>query len=198
MAAVSKNHRQDRRNENKIICRCNENQNCPGWVHSLDNDILKYVDHSHLSNVAKIQARKTVEEIKTLAKENSLTTRAIIGEGSSQLSAAVSAQLPNSRALKSTIQRVRQIKQIAPENPNSLNFEIPDTFKKTLCGEQFLFLDSASLEHFDDRILIFSTWKDLEYWNALLCIIIVDSLEHCSNVPILPILYAGHNLMFII
>jgi len=26
-------HRQDRRNENKIIWRCNENQNCPGRVH---------------------------------------------------------------------------------------------------------------------------------------------------------------------
>jgi len=46
---------------------------------------LKYVDYSHLSDVAKIQAKKTVEEMKTLAKEKSLTTRAILGEGSSQV-----------------------------------------------------------------------------------------------------------------
>ncbi|KAL4154547.1 hypothetical protein QTP88_000404 [Uroleucon formosanum] len=78
------------------------------------------------------------------------------------LPAAVSAQLPNLRALKRTIQRVRQIKQIAPANPNSLRFEIPDSFKKTLCGEQFLFFDSADSGNFEDRILIFSTSKNLE------------------------------------
>ncbi|KAL4090199.1 hypothetical protein QTP88_025098 [Uroleucon formosanum] len=132
----------------------------PSFAH--DAIILKYVNHSHLSDVAKIQAKKTVEEMKTLAKENSLTTRVILGEGSSQLPAAVSAQLPNLRALKRTIQRVRQIKQIAPANPNSLRFEIPDSFKKTLCGEQFLFFDSADSGNFEDRILIFSTSKNLE------------------------------------
>ncbi|CAI6358928.1 unnamed protein product [Macrosiphum euphorbiae] len=79
-------HRQDRRDENKIIWRCNGNQKCSGRVHVSENDIvLKYVDHSHLSDVAKIQAKKTVEGMKTLAKENSLTTRAILGEGSSQV-----------------------------------------------------------------------------------------------------------------
>jgi len=30
-------HRQDRQNENKIIWRCNENQNCPGRVHPSDS-----------------------------------------------------------------------------------------------------------------------------------------------------------------
>ncbi|XP_029342135.1 uncharacterized protein LOC115033536 [Acyrthosiphon pisum] len=79
-----------------------------------------------------------------------------------KLPTAVSAQLPNPRALKRIIQRVRQIKQIAPANPNSLRFEIPDSFKKTLCGEQFLFFDSADSGNFEDLILIFSTWKNLE------------------------------------
>ncbi|KAF0773771.1 Uncharacterized protein FWK35_00000036 [Aphis craccivora] len=45
------------------------------------------------------------------------------------LSAAVSAQLPNSRALKRTIQRVCQIKQIATANLNVLNFETQYAFK---------------------------------------------------------------------
>jgi len=77
---------------------------------------------------------------------SSLTTRAIIEKGSSQVIIQkkykivfyvdnqfylVSVQLPNSRTLKITIQRVRHAKQIAPANPNSLHFKIPDSFTKT-------------------------------------------------------------------
>jgi len=44
----------------------------------------------------------------------------------------VAGQMPNPKCSKRTIQRVRNISEAVPANPQTLNFEISDQFRLTL------------------------------------------------------------------
>jgi len=82
----------------------------------------------------------------------------------------VAGQMPNPECLKRTIQRVRNISEAIPANPQTLNFEIPDQFRLTLDGDNFLLYDSGDSDIYEERIILFSTernlnlFKDSEHW----------------------------------
>ena len=83
---------------------------------------------------------------------------------------SVAGQLPSVSSLKRTIQRVRNIFEAVPANPQTLHFEIPEQFRLTLDGENFLLFDSGNSGIYDDRIILFSTERNLnllknsEHW----------------------------------
>ncbi|KAE9523994.1 hypothetical protein AGLY_015641 [Aphis glycines] len=119
-----------------MIWRCNEIKNCPGRAHTMQN-------------VAKIEAKKTINLIKEYAITTVTTTRAILRETSAQLPCAVVGQLPNIKCLKKTIQRSRKTVEASPANHQSYNFEIPNYVRHGDNG------------NYDNRILLFSTEKSL-------------------------------------
>ncbi|KAF0682212.1 FLYWCH-type zinc finger-containing protein 1, partial [Aphis craccivora] len=88
----------------------------------MQSDIIKSIDHNHVPDVAKIEAKKTINLIKEYATTIT-TTRAILGETSAQ--------------------RSRKTVEASPANPQSYNFEIPNKFQITLDSEQFLLFDSG-------------------------------------------------------
>ncbi|CAI6372193.1 unnamed protein product [Macrosiphum euphorbiae] len=65
-----------------MIWRCNEIKNCPGRAHTMQGDIIKSIDNNHVPDVAKIEAKKTINLIKEYATTTVTTTRAILGETS--------------------------------------------------------------------------------------------------------------------
>jgi len=82
----------------------------------------------------------------------------------------VAGQMTNPKCLKRTIQWVRNISEAVPANPQTLNFEIPNEFRLTLNGDNFLLYDSGDSGIYEDRIILFSTernlslLKDSEHW----------------------------------
>lgn len=75
------------------------------------------------------------------------------------MSSIVSAQLPPRNSLKRTIQRVRQIKNSLPDEPKTMDFDVPTDFQSTSDGRKFLLYDNHDSKN---RILIFSTTENLE------------------------------------
>ena len=69
-------------------------------------------------------------------------------------------KLPKLESLKSTIRRQRQVTNNVQPQPISLQIlEVPEQYKRTVKGDEFLIFDSGPELH---RILIFSTHQDVE------------------------------------
>lgn len=79
-----------------------------------------------------------------------------------QLSSAVAGQIPNQQYLKRTVQRIKNIVEIAPPNPQFYMFIIQKEFKLTFDIGKFLLFDSGDNGSYEDRILLFSTEIFLE------------------------------------
>jgi len=112
--------------------------------------------------------------------------------------------MPNPKCLKRTIQRVRNIFEAIPANPQTLNFEIPDQFRLTLDRDSFLLYDSNDSGIYEDRIILFSTernlnlLKDSEYWfsdgafssctNLFYQLYTIHSVFHSDIIPLVYVL----------
>lgn len=79
-----------------------------------------------------------------------------------QLSSAVAGQIPNQQYLKRTVQRIKNIVEIAPPNPQFYMFIIQKEFKLTFDIGKFLLFDSGDNGSYEDRILLFST--EIYHW----------------------------------
>ncbi|CAI6369505.1 unnamed protein product [Macrosiphum euphorbiae] len=163
-------HKRERTIGEKVIWRCNESKNCTGRAHTMQDSVIKYKEHKHVENRAKIEVKKTINKMKENAIPTIMPTRSLLAETSSKLPSEVAGQMPNPKCLKRTIQRVRNISEAVLANPQTSNFEIPDQFRLTLDGDNFLLYDSGDSDIYEDRILLFSTernlnlLKDSEHW----------------------------------
>lgn len=79
----------------------------------------------------------------------------------SNVETATAGQMPQIRALKRTVQRVRHRENKFLPTPAQLeDLNIPQEYRMTLSGQQFLLYDSGSAD--SSRFLIFSTRRNLE------------------------------------
>ncbi|XP_050065158.1 uncharacterized protein LOC126554090 [Aphis gossypii] len=76
-------------NEEKSIWKCDQykKMKCKGRIHSLNNEILKEIQHNHVQDCGNIEAAKAVNLIKNMATQNvDLSTRAVISSASTSVS----------------------------------------------------------------------------------------------------------------
>lgn len=74
-------HRKEKKINEKIIWKCNDYKklNCRGRVHTKGDSVIKYTDHTHVPDVAKIKCKEFVNEVKEVVKMSQLTTHAVLG-----------------------------------------------------------------------------------------------------------------------
>lgn len=79
----------EREINNKTLWRCEYQikKKCPGRAHTSNDEVIKLSkrEHNHLPDIAKLEARRTVETIKTLAKSSEISSHAVLDTVSSQV-----------------------------------------------------------------------------------------------------------------
>lgn len=147
----------------KVIWKCSEYKvsKCMARCHTVAGAVVKRTAaHNHIPDAAKIEARKTMTIIKERAATTQECTHQIVATTSAGVTAAVAGQLPSVRGIKQTIRRVRREQQIPLPTPGNLqDLIIPDSYKTTIAGENFLLYDSGQGIN---RILIFATQRNLD------------------------------------
>lgn len=159
--------------DGRLIWKCSgySGSKCLARCHTLDGVLLKSIgEHNHVPHAAKIGARKTLTEMKLRATTTQEPGHQIVATTSAVVTAAVAGQLPSVRGMKQTLRRARREQQMPLANPENLqDLIIPDAFKNTTSGENFLAYDSGPGQN---RILIFATQRNLdrmvrcEHWYA--------------------------------
>ncbi|VVC30795.1 Zinc finger, FLYWCH-type [Cinara cedri] len=81
-----------------------------GRINLTDGQIINESkkEHNYRPDISKIEARKAVQFLKTTAKHIELSTQAVLGAVSLQVTEAVAGQLPAVDSMKKTVQRIRQ------------------------------------------------------------------------------------------
>ena len=176
--------------------------------HTVDGTVVKNISiHNHVPDAAKIEARKAISEVKHRAANTQESTHQIVATVSAGVTAAAAGQLPSVPAIKQTIRRAHRQLQIPLTNPTSLqDLIIPDSYKTTIGGENFLLFDSGPGQN---RILIFSTQRNLDqmvrcpHWYAdgtfksspplFTQIYTIHAVKYCKVVPTVFVLMSDRN-----
>ncbi|RWS22873.1 uncharacterized protein B4U80_00590 [Leptotrombidium deliense] len=181
--------------KNKVYWKCVEYNKfqCKGRLQTRNGKICGVNgDHNHEKRHADIAARTVLANIKQKATTSTETPQQIIGDISGELSLVVACKLPKVPLIKRqaiitviklvtdssfliifiyrTIQRTRNRHNESPRNPNSLeDLVIPEKYKKTRKGEDFLFIDTGPGA---ERIIVFATNRAIDmlsksdHWHA--------------------------------
>ena len=110
-------------------------------------EVLYYLctsHHNYTTSPAKIIALKVRSTIRKRAIESRNAPALIIAKAIAKLNPAAIAQLPPLDSMKRTIRGERKIELGAPANSNNtLELDIPDSYKVAKRGELFLLFDSG-------------------------------------------------------
>lgn len=134
---------------------------CRARVHTISNVVSRQTGiHNHAADAPKIVADRISNEIKRQALETNNSPHAVITEAYQQCPLSVASSLTQISSMKRTIRRLRQNDSDFPnENPTLReDINIPDQFKITNKGEEFLLFDSGNIS---TRMLIFGTKRNL-------------------------------------
>lgn len=144
--------------ENTMYLRCTEHH-CKSRMIIKSESITKGPsDHSHVADASKLHARIVVEKMKNEAIHSQQLPQQIIS--ATQIPAGVVGAMPSVSSIKNTLRRIRKRNDCVPTDPKSLfDLDIPEQFKKTKNGAQFLLHDSGPS---NNRIIIFSTHDNLD------------------------------------
>ena len=130
------------KNDGRKFWKCNHYY-CEKRVHTKGEKIAEFSHHNHTTSPAEIEAFKVRSTIHKRSIESRDAPALIIAEATAKLNPAAIAQLPPLDSMKRTIRGERKIELGAPANPNNtLEIEIPDSYKVTERGELFLLFDS--------------------------------------------------------
>jgi hypothetical protein len=133
---------------------------CRARCHTEGQDIVTVSNHNHVPDAAKVEVRKTMEKVKAKATTTQESTHQIVAGTLRGTSTAVAGQLPHVRSIKQTVRRARRHDGVPLANPANIDdLVIPDVYKKTMKGDDFLKYDSGSAPN---RILIFTTSDNLK------------------------------------
>lgn len=125
--------------------------------------ILKGDVHRHAGDARKIGKKRAMTKLKIDAKTTRNTTRQIITESIRELNNATAASMPSEKSLVRMVKRYRQ-KDGVPKNPtNASELILPEEYRKTIKGGDFLLFDSHDLSEDEERMLIFGTRQNLAF-----------------------------------
>ncbi|CAF4626901.1 unnamed protein product, partial [Didymodactylos carnosus] len=138
-------------------CEVQRKLNCHARLHtSLDNKvILKLIDtHNHSGNARSQHIRQFYENMKDEALQNHTSPHNVLTQCYMGVPDEIRAILPNNSNLKRDVRCWRQDKLVA-SIPADKNFQtVPDLYKKTSRGDNFLRTDTGPG---NDRMLILCT-----------------------------------------
>lgn len=164
---------QDKKANTKIYWKCDKyyKLKCGARITTQEEIILlNSGTHNHIANAAEIEGMKMMNNIRDHAKRTQDAPHFIVSTASVGVSQAAAAILPKVSSIKRTIRNVRTKHEAAPALPvHRSDIVIPENYKNTKNGEEFLLFDSGPTE---DRLLIFSTRRNLrllaqaEHWYA--------------------------------
>ena len=123
----------------KKHCKCTDynKYKCRARCHI--EDIVKVSVHNHVPYAAKVKVRKTMEKVKAQAKTAQESMHQIIAATLRYISTAIACQLPPVRSIKQTVRRARHQDGVPLANlANLFELKIPDAYKKTMKGDDFL------------------------------------------------------------
>lgn len=140
---------------------------CPGrLIHYLNKpDVDKFKEtksHTHVGDARIFGRAVAINTMKRKAEDSHMYGRNVIAKVSENLDAATAATLPRTKSLLQTIRRVRTNTNVERLATNLTDLVIAEKFTKVK-EEPFLLYDSGPG---DDRILIFSTERNLRYLSA--------------------------------
>jgi hypothetical protein len=129
-------------------------------VKVLGNQIVgRLHEHTHGPDPARREVLRAVQQMKTRAEETEETPQQIITQSVSTITRDAAAKLPTVHHLRRDIRRVRQrANNPIPVPLTAEELVIPDQYKSTSDGQNFLLYDSGPAVN---RILIFGTHENL-------------------------------------
>lgn len=154
--------RRDKTVKDKSYWKCTDYDKfkCRGRYRTDGEDIVKVTTHNHAPDAAKVEVKRAMAKVKAKAKTTQEATHQIVASTLRDVSTAVAGQLPPIRSIKQTVRRARRQDGVPLANPSNIDdLIIPDVYKKTLKGDDFLKYDSGSGPN---RILIFTTSSNLQ------------------------------------
>ncbi|XP_051775205.1 uncharacterized protein LOC127525924 [Erpetoichthys calabaricus] len=126
----------------KHIWKCTEYRTgkCSSRCHTKNGLLVKRPStHNHVPDVAKIETRKAIMDIKQRATSSTDGPQELVATATQGLSSAVVRQLPVFRHLKQTVRRVRRVNEAPMSNPTSLDDLTTPVEYSTTTGDLLLY-----------------------------------------------------------
>ena len=145
-----------------------DRQSCRCRIHtegsSYNRRVIKEVgQHNHIPNKTEVDVRKFKNKVKEVAKTTQVIPHQIVAAECVGLSDHARALLPSVNQIKRNIRNYRKTNDVPNASPvNRTELIIPFQYTQITEGNNnipFLLFDSGPSE---DRILIFSTWRNLQ------------------------------------
>ena len=153
----------DKCNGEKTFWKCEyaRSQKCHGRIHTIGDSILKRVgEHNHSGDACRAEILDIMHNVIERAVTTQEGSHNIVVDALNFASQPALGQLTSVNNMKRVIRRARERKGAMPVNPLSLqDLVIPNEFKKTCNGEDFLLYDSEG----DKKTIIFSTHRNLRH-----------------------------------
>ncbi|KAH7708927.1 hypothetical protein AAVH_23803 [Aphelenchoides avenae] len=167
----------DRRSADQTLLfyRCD---NCPARIHVCAETgaiVRRINDHSHGSDVARIEAAKVVAAVKRRCAENQELPGQLVATALQNVNEAIMGKLPSTRAIKQSTNRQRNKVGAVPANPANLqDLVIPEQYRYYCPDENtrelYVLADSGPG---DERVIIFGRQSSGE-WAHLMQVLYAD------------------------
>ena len=136
-------------------------QTCKALVRVRGEEFRKVGEHTHAPNQAKTNAAKCLQRMRVRAETTGESTQHILSNNLQDVDENTACHLPDMDSIRRNIRRQRQ--KAGNPLPVPLNREdipnpLPDSYRQTSNGENFLLYDSGD----EDRILVFGTTEGLQ------------------------------------
>ena len=146
---------------------CEKRGICKARLHTHNNQVVKPTDpskiqseHSHGSDISRVDMLKGYTNLKGIARNSDSSTRTLLANSVEGMTAECVNKLPTLDSVKRTIRRCKRRQEEFYGNPSSCaEIIIPDKYKFTLNGDNFLLFDSGEGDIY--RMMLFGTSKFL-------------------------------------
>ena len=92
------------------------------WTNTKSNEIVKRTgEHLHSPDILAVNCLEVKDRMKRKARQTHDTTHHILGDELEIITASTAAKLPKLDSMKRTIRRERQVRDMAPTQPESLH-----------------------------------------------------------------------------
>lgn len=119
--------------------------------------------HRHAGDARKVGRKSAMTKLKYAAKMSRNPTRQVITNAVRELDKATLASLPSEKSLVKMVNRYRN-NDSHPKNPRNLSeLNLPDEYRMTTKGANFLLYDFSNDNGDDGRLLIFGTTENLKF-----------------------------------
>lgn len=126
------------------------------------NIILKGV-HRHAGDARKIGKARAMKKLKDDAKNTRNPSRQVVTNAINGLGKSTLATMASEKSLVKMVNRSRS-NQNQPKNPRSVaELNLPDEYRRTIKGDNFLLYDSSNDHGDENRFLIFGTIENLKF-----------------------------------